>query len=411
MKKNRLLKKIKSQKGFVATVDALIFIMLVGYGTTQYLKVEKKQQQNTDILASGEMIAQFNNGLRSYVSAVGAGPAPAAQVGVDWLKSPACGGLASNPAEGYLPCSMPGVTALGQTYSTSFAKVGNELTATTDITGLSAPSIPLDSQGRVANEVALRAAATPGFSQNAFGSYTANPGVNLAGANPSAQANYGTVRAIASNAVNTDNWLRTDGSNTPNATIDWNTQDINNVGQFDSDDITNSASITTNTLTSSGVTNNGTLTNNGSAVVTGDLTSNSKIYSDELEVSGSLLTSGNNVAVGDKLIAGDVLATDLNITGGAYLSKAVYDVRIVQNNTSILRPTCPAGTNPFIFTSASSMFYQNGGTARAIYGIQTKAQYIAPNWRVYGKVLLDNGTWADPANASDYLILVIIKCT
>ncbi len=413
--KKRLIKKA----GFVLTMDALFFIMIFGMVSVQFLKYQSKQQLDASINATGEKLAQINNGIRSYVSFNALGPAPATQTGIDWLKSPSCGGLPTNPVEGYIPCSFTDKTHFGQTMTTTFVKVATLLTATTDVTGLAQSTPDIRDAGRIANAIALRAMSTPGYTQNALGFsfYEGNPGVNLAAPNPSAQPDYGVIRMIASNAANTDNWIRTDGSNSPQATINWNNQSITDLDQLDSVTQNNSGEITTDTLVSnSGITNTGLLTNNGDVSVTGNaaisggLVAGGKITANELEISGAILTSGDDVAIGDKLIAGDVLATDLTISGGAYLTKAVYDVRLVPAGALVAKPLCPSGTSPYIFTASSSFHY--GNPARPVYGVKTYASNSGLNWNVGLSVLLDSGVWqSTPVNASDYMILVVIKCT
>lgn len=411
MKPNILRKKLGSRRGFVGTIDALIFIMLLGAGSVQFAKLEKKRASEVSVNAAGEVVAQFNNAVRSYVSTIAGLPAPPPQAGVSWLKGPACGGLATNPPEGFLPCTFSAITPFNQTYATSFVKTGFEMVGTTLVSGLAQPGISVKDYGRLANLIALRAKGTPGFSSNTFGDYTGNPGVDMTGVNPSAQPYYGVVMMIASNSPNTDSWIRTDGSNSPLATINWNAQNLTNVGQVDSTSIVNSGTLTSDTITSaSGMTNTGTLTNNGLTTLNGDVNATGKISSDELEVSGSLLTSGNNVAVGDKLIAGDVLATDVIVDGGAYMTKAVYDVRMVNNNAIVAKPGCPTGTAPFIFTAVSAGHYSPAGTAVSIYGYRTEASDNGASWTVRMKILTDNGTWNPPVANTDVTVLVITKC-
>lgn len=229
-----LLKRKESlrQKG-------IVFLLSAGMGVTASLMVIQEQikdlnKANYEQLASvsGSQIGQYTNALREYVaSQVGAAGTPVDQAGVDWLKDSGCGGLATNPAGGYLPCSFAPQTPLGQAFATAFVRAGSVLTATVSMSQIQLIMKP-NYTGVLASKVAEYANSNPSSlstpASGTFFEHQANPGVNLFAAGAELDPNFGVIQSQVANNPVTDAWLRTDGSNQMLANLDMGFNRIDN---------------------------------------------------------------------------------------------------------------------------------------------------------------------------------------
>lgn len=146
-----------------------------------------------------------------------------------------------------------------------------------------------------------------------------------------------------------------------------------------------------------------------------------------IESSGDQLTSDGDVFVADQgnltlrdgtVTSGDVVIDDIRIGGGSVpVSRAVFDMRTIQPNTTVPKPQCPAGANPQIHLavaqqplSASNGIQTTGGTrAGNLLASRARAVNSGANWNVYLEGNID-GTWYRLAS-SEGLLQVSPKCT
>ncbi len=218
-----------------ALLALVVFASIMAVGI-QWANRHMLEQQAA---ADGAALGQFAVGLRGFAAAAQANPGiipGSARVGVNWLKPPSCGGLATNPAEGYVPCSFTG-GRYGANYRTTFTYTGatGQLEARTTY-DISAAGYDRPSAGRVASLV-VRAALSQQSNPNngVFFMAYANAPSNLAAAptpsdpvfyNPG--TNEGRVTAVVTNAPSNDIFLRTDGTNRMLANLNMGGHSIGN---------------------------------------------------------------------------------------------------------------------------------------------------------------------------------------
>ena len=209
------------------------------------IEMQQRAQERLDAQHGGVLLAQTADGLRRLISAVPGNPAflPASpQTGVNWLKSPTCGGLAANPPQGFVPCSF-GDNFWTPAFQTTFTNVAGQIEARLTFVVPAAYSRPR--AGVLADIIAEHANAnlttsvvnapapgviTPGFVT--VMSHVRQADNNLANrpairAN-TADADFARLVVSVSNHANTDAFLRTDGSNRMNAALNLNNNDLIN---------------------------------------------------------------------------------------------------------------------------------------------------------------------------------------
>lgn len=306
----------RQQRGYMllaASLGLIIFSVVIVMG----VRMETQRAFNERATADGAEAAQFAIGLRGFIAAIQADPAliPAGtRTGVDWLKAPACGGLATNPPAGYVPCSYRG-GRYGANYQTTFAHdpATNALAVRTTF---QVPPLGDNPRRRIMYAERLVAAALAAQTSPAnsvfFTAFANTPaaatGPGAAAANPGANA--GRVVMLATNAPTNDLWLRTDGTNHMEANLNMGGMSIGNAldGRF-----------------------SGNLRVDGMAQVSDGLT----VTSGTTDLRGGLIT--NEAAI-----------TSI----GKYVSEGIYHAEVYTGSTAytITKPNCSqAGNNPGIY--------------------------------------------------------------
>lgn len=162
----------------------------------------------------GADLASYNNAVRSWISN-NPGASSSTKIGSAWLKSSSCPG-GTSPV-GYLPCGFSpavsgnpingGSLALSSVISTSG-------TAPNVVTTVSTTASPYKVGNKIRSDMAGLAALTAAAS-----STSGLPIPSGTNASFTSSPLTGVISMVASNNANNDTWLRTDGSNTMNATI------------------------------------------------------------------------------------------------------------------------------------------------------------------------------------------------
>lgn len=371
MLKQPRLKPAHRQGGYM--LIASMFAIAIG---SALMVTAMRHQARTQHIAlatgQGALAAQFAVGLRGFMAAVQANPAllpTAARAGVDWLKPPACGGLAGNPAQGYVPCSYTGGT-LGPQYQTTFTR--DPATNLIEIrTTFLIPPIDGDPRSPVVNAERVVQGALANQSQpangvffNAFANVPAAATAPLAGAATPAAGNVGRVVMIASNAPSNDLWLRTDGTNQMLANLNMGGMSIGNArdGRF-----------------------------------SGDVRIDRRLQVDQ----------GMRV-VGPSELEGGVVTPEIALTNiGKFAAEGIYDAQVYTGATSytVAKPNCAAaGNNPGIYVAMQGTGSVNSAGYRgdAMYQARADVADLGGSWRITPVV---HGTRFDLAVAGSDIVL------
>ncbi|MGH8159364.1 MAG: hypothetical protein ACREPQ_14685 [Rhodanobacter sp.] len=380
----------------VAIAAALFAGLLAVWFTVQ-------QRQQVDNLANSEgaSLAQFAVGLRGFVAAVQGGSQtmpsnPYTVAGVNWLKPPTCGGLATNPAAGYVPCSFTALP-LGPSFSTTTTLTpatllidartnfivpvygGASQGASEAIMAAKIVSATLSQQSLPANGTFLTAYAnTP---------VTATAPVT---ASAIAAADRGRVLLIADNAPSNDVFLRVDGTNKMLADLNMGGNSLQNAkdGSFA-----------------------------GSVRVQG---------TEEVD-------NGLSVTAGTADLRGGVITPDTEVTSvGHMTSQALYDMQVLTGASSytVTKPDC---TQANLGTSAPAIYVAMQGTGTpeslggdALYEAHANVIDNGTTWTVSpalhattfsltgsssgGNLTLNLNKAVTAANPTDQVLLVMTKC-
>jgi hypothetical protein len=319
---------------------------------------------------------------------------PYSVTGVDWLKPPTCGGLAGNPAKGFVPCSFTG-GRLAPAFSTTITQTP----ATNTIearTSFFVPKLGANPKnvGVVAAKVADAAMAQQTSPANGtfFMVYantpvTANAPVSVSAVNPTDR---GRVLVIENNAPSNDVFLRTDGTNSMLADL--------NVGGH-------------------------SLANAKNGEFNGDL-----------RVKGtSQIDGGLSVTAGTADLRGGVIAPDVQVTSvGHNLSQALYNATVYTGQTSyqVPKPDCTqanlGASSPGIYATMQATGTPATSGADALYDSHVQVTDMGTYWTVVPVVRsttfsLNGSSTADSltiqlnktvstANVKDMAIMVMTKC-
>lgn len=406
MRANRCIRTPARQRGFSSMVAMALALLVAIAMLSVYLGIVARQRLRHEASIAGHNLEQYTNGVRQWVSANAGNMTitTASYTGANWLKSPNCGGPASNPSAGYLPCAFQASTPFLQSYTTAVTRNGTQLTAVTTLSRVDLPTPVKD--GYVANLIADAAEAVPGSlaspAQGTFQIFAANdPAHPLSTTSPK----WGTVTATVSNAASLDAWLRTDGSNSMQAALNMNDNDIlgakNIQGSGDLVMGGNVASVNGNIAADSGsvVANRNVTSNNGNLVArNGGVTSFGDVYSEN----GDLLAPNGNILTKNVRIS----SVDVNGVGGIQptMAQAVFDVRDVSNGVYVNKPLCPAGTAPQIFLAMRS-FPLSG--EKAIEGVAIDS---GSQWYIRAHYLNSSGNWIYLA-PGDVRMIATMKCS
>lgn len=360
--------RTRAQQGGYALLGTLfalaILVSIVAMG--MQLATRYTLQKRAEI--EGVALGQFAVGLRGFVAAaqadsslIPAGP----QAGVNWLKAPTCGGLGSNPTQGYVPCSFTGAT-FGKLYSTSFTYVAstNQITVRTSFSvstpgNYNAQDAILMADRLVQTATSQQSLPNNGMFYQAFANVPATASGPPSGAaiyNPGADA--GRVVALVNNAPSNDVWLRTDGTNQMMANLNMGGMSIGNARD---------------------------------ARFTG------RVQVD----SGMVVTSGTTD------LRGGLVTTDIALTSvGKAASQGIYDARVLTGAADywINKPDCSqAGGLPSIYVGlqSSGTINASGYRADALYEARADVYDSGGSWRVVPVV---RGTKFDISNNGTDLI-------
>lgn len=360
--------RTRAQQGgyaLLGTFFALaILVSIVAMG--MQLAARYTLQKRAEI--EGEALGQFAVGLRGFVAAaqansslIPAGP----QSGVNWLKAPTCGGLGSNPAQGYVPCSYTGAT-FGRLYSTSFTYVAatNQITVRTSFSvstpgNYNAQDAILMADRLVQTATSQQSLPNNGMFYQAFANVPATASAPPSGAaiyNPGADA--GRVVALVNNAPSNDIWLRTEGTNMMLANLNMGGMSIGNARD---------------------------------ARFTG------RVQVDN----GMVVTSGTTDLRGG-LVTPDIALTSV----GKAASQGIYDARVLTGAADywINKPDCSqAGGLPSIYVGLQSSGTINaaGYRADALYESRADVYDSGGSWRIVPVV---RGTKFDISNNGTDLV-------
>jgi len=360
--------RTRAQQGGYALLGTLFAIAILGSLVAMGTRLAMRYTLQKRAEVEGEALGQFAVGLRGFVAAaqansslIPAGPQP----GVNWLKAPTCGGLGSNPAQGYVPCSFTGAS-FGGLYTTSFTYVAatNQITARTSFS-VATPG-HYNSQDAILMADRLVQTATSqqtlpnnGMFYQAFANVAATASAPPSGAaiyNPGVNA--GRVVALVNNAPSNDVWLRTDGTNQMLANLNMGGMSIGNArdGRF-----------------------------------TG------RVQVDN----GMVVTSGTTD------LRGGTVTTDIALTSvGKAASQGIYDARVLTGAGDywINKPDCSqAGGLPSIYVGLQSSGTVNaaGYRADALYESRADVYDSGGSWRIVPVV---RGTKFDISNNGTDLV-------
>jgi hypothetical protein len=349
-------RSLRKQRGAAGLIGLLVALGLAGAAVGGYALMLQRQYRITYAEIEGQALSQFAVGLRGYVASIQANPAlltssPVTQTGVNWLKAPTCGGIATNPPEGFVPCNFTGQT-LGNTYSTTITRDA----FTNNMEARLAVRVALldgDPRGQTLTaervvESALRQQSLPanGMFYEAF----ANVPLNATAPGPvvPAPADVGRVLVVVNNAPSNDIFLRTDGTNQMRGNLNFGGFSVRNArdGRFSGDmRVEGRAQIDNDLIVTQGVADL-----RGGAIVGSSTVDNSGLFLDSIQrfaetgiyqaevLTGSQIytisvpdcsrSGGGGVPGGSPAIYTSIQSTGSINYDGTYRADAMYDARV-----------------------------------------------------------------------------------
>lgn len=342
----------RSQGGYIL-IAAMLGLAILASIIAVVMRLESRRILTASAEIEGQATGQFAIGLRGFIAAAQSSPAilpGTARIGVNWLKPPTCGGLASNPAEGYVPCSFTGAT-LGPSYSTTFTRnaTTNAIEARTTFVVRpyeADPTTVILMAERIARG-ALSNQSLPnnGVFFNIFANVAQNATSPAPAASMPAPPNRGRVVLVVNNAPSNDIFLRTDGTNRMLANLNFGGFSVQNArdGQF-----------------------------------TGNVRVNRRMQVDQG------LTS-----LGAADLRGGVVTNEIALTSvGKFVSEGIYDARILTGATAynVTKPNCTqAGNNPGIYVAlqGTGTMNSNGNyNADSLFEARADVANMGSYWRI-----------------------------
>lgn len=354
----------KQKQGGYFLISASLALLLFSGALIAMMQMQSKQAQADRDRADGASAAQIALGVRGFIAAAQNNPAiipGAAQTGVAWLKSPSCGGPATNPTDGYVPCSFSG-GGLGGSLSTTVTRnaATNYIEArSVFVVGGADSSSKISRADRIVESALATQAGGSGVFFDAFSNVPAN--ATSQGALTSVPvADIGRVVMVASNAPSNDVFLRTDGTNQMLANLNLGGMSIGNAldGRF-----------------------------------SGDVRVESR-----LQVDQGLISKGPSD------LSGGVVTPEIALTGiGRFASEGIYNAEVLTGGTSytVPKPNCAAaGNNPGIYAAMQDTGTPNAGgySSDAVYQASVSVQDSGGSWLVKPVML---GTKFDLTLAAD----------
>lgn len=345
-------------------ISAAFAIAIIAAVVIGFIRFEERRQMISTARAEGEQLGQVVIGLRGFIAGMQAEPSmlPAGEMsGINWLKAPSCGGLATNPAEGYVPCSMTGgrfsrdQSAAVHGYRTRFTRnaMTNEIEARLHFivhplgSGRSAGAT--NERAILLAEHVVQSAKSQQSNPNNGTFFNAFANVPLGATAPHGATHPGTnsgrVVVVVNNAPSQDIFLRTDGTNRMLANLDMGEMSIANAldGRFK-----------------------------------GDVR-----VENRLQVDKGLTVKDGLADFQAGVVANEVLLTSI----GKHVSEGIYDARVFTgaNEYSIAKLDCTrAGNDPGIYAALQSTGTPNqyGYVADAIYESRVDVIDNGGHWTV-----------------------------
>lgn len=345
----------KQQRGQML-IGAVLATALIGLVFAALFSYERTERLNDLANQEGAALAQFAVGIRGFIASVQGGSQtmpgnPYTTTGVNWLKPAVCGGLATNPTQGYVPCSYDG-GPLGATYSTTITQTP----ATNTIESRTSFFVPVygddaGSRGVMAAKVAVAAMSQQTLPSNgtfltAFANspVTANAPVTAAAINP---VDRGRVLLVANNSPSNDVFLRVDGTNQMRADLNMGTHSLKNA-------------------------------QDGS-------------FAGNVRAQGSVqIDNGLSVTNGTADLHGGVITPDVQVSSVSHMaSQALYDAQIYSGQTSyvIPKPNCSqanlGSSQPAIYVAMQGTGSPaSSGGGDALYEAHATVTSSGSNWIV-----------------------------
>lgn len=315
--------RMKKHQAGALMFELMIVLAIAGIVLGMQLKKDKLDIDQVRAKSDGLMVAQINNAIRKRLADEGSSMVAGTYVGVNWLHATTCpAGLAS---KAYLPCHMSG-------------KFHYELTPVTTVT------IAAGAVSASTNFGIIKVGPQTRIDLASLATLAAN-NENIHGETPIAGTFYsyevdttGQLIASATYDNGLDQWLRTDGGNAMQATLNMNGNTID--GALD-------------------------INATGNAVI------------------------GGTVTASDHLIAGT----------NKSLSRTITDAVIMTPGTAIAKPICNAGQTAQIFVQP--VFYSNRNEGGAIQAVQSWASLSGANWIVHMRILVEASLDTAPSSPGD----------
>lgn len=390
----------RAQRGQSAIIGAVLALAIFAMVLARWAATQRTNYVQSYASAQGAELAQFGIGMRGLIAAVQGGSItlpsnPYNVVGVNFLKPPTCGGLAGNPAAGFVPCSYT-----GGTYGTAFNSTITMTPATKVITSSTwfvvSPEngAPRASAADFASKIAFATLAQQASPQNGlFINAFANSPVNAtAQVAPSAMAaaDVGRVVLYATNAASNDIWLRVDGTNQMLADLNMGGNSIKNA-------------------------------KDGS-------------FSGSVRVQGTQeVDNGLSVTNGTADLRGGAIAPDFEATSvGHMASQGLYNMQVLTGATSytVAKPNCTAAnmgnSAPAIYVALQGTGTPEGVHGDALYEAHANVFDNGATWTVSptlhattfsltgsssgGNLTLNLNKTVSAESATDQVLLVMTKC-
>ena len=330
MPSNLVMKNIakvgKANSGLISSkrqAGVTLIEMLLVIGLMMIITLFKFYEQSAEIEQNraknvGMLLYQYNNAVRSWISANPGAP-NTTHLGSAWLKDVSCPGGMSTV--GYLPCDFPTATpsepiSFGKLYLTSaVSTVGAVPNHVTTVETVSSPFMVDDFSGISAIRSDLSGLAA--IVAAAGGINNVSPLMAATEASYKSDPLTAIITMSTSNNANNDSWLRTDGSNTMNNNLRFNTS-----SPFSARQIANVNRVkglvgeVLNIGHENGALSGEEVVVDASNTVKGALV----VENVNGDANGIELDDGNIVA-----LAGDVIASDHVRAGGSLYGRIFYD--------------------------------------------------------------------------------------
>jgi hypothetical protein len=376
--KRKNITAVRKQSGFVLLLGLLFALGIILTLMPVFIRYYDQQDLYRQERETGQELAKISVGLQGYISAIQNGTItmPATQTGLTFLKPPSCGGPATNPAEGYIPCTVGNYgnfdSLFGGQFQTTFTT-----NATTHYFDARMTFIPLYQEknklGQIAANIIDAARSTPaGSPTGTFATYLSNVPSTATAASPQIMTpgnpDFGRVTLVVSNAPSNDIYLRVDGTNQMLAALNMDGHNLVNAN---------------NIQATGNVTAGGDGLFGGGVAAQGVITSGSDITAQNNISAGNNLNSSKDVLAGRNIVAGkDVVAEGVTNNDGTNpsLTRGIYSATMITGPSTIKKPNCESGQTPQIFAAVQSAYTQGGD---AIDGIDLQATNAsATTWAI-----------------------------